>query len=450
MVGQKTVCDEPIVNLTLNYHTFCDQTLSNKYSFFCRNSGVCRDDISLTPSERENDLLQELSEIFCYSLLPQNEFNCLPLRCLLREILSNHLLKTTVNNLTDPDYINQTILYLCQDQVVPKTENFLITFSNSDSLDELRELRNRIEDEILKTRSNDKGGQDDQEIKQRLSSLQYIKRKIESYILNLFKINNKISSPSSENKNRSVVPRSESELFLFNQQLACLDFKLVCTDETIQHCFIEFMGKQNVQNLISFYLNADMYRQFAVKEMERNENRAEVKQVLKDFANGLINSYLLCANNFKASIQDDDDQPVNICNRQFYKPELVKTVERLEMVEHLNETLLDDLQAKIFELMKQKYYPDFKSYPEFQKILHKNDLLFKLTANNVTGEWIANCQANSPKSQRDSDSPSFDLNVEDDDFTSSLQQTGLNDSLIDEGLCLKYVFFKPFPNFGLN
>jgi sorting nexin-13 len=111
----------------------------------------------LSPNEKEYNLLQELSEVFCFSLLPLNEFNCLPLRCLLREILSNHLLKTTVNNLTDPDYINQTILYLCQDQLVPKTENFLVTLSYSDSLDELRELRNRIEDEILKTRSNDKG-----------------------------------------------------------------------------------------------------------------------------------------------------------------------------------------------------------------------------------------------------------------------------------------------------
>lgn len=57
------------------------------------------------------EFLQELSEILCYSFLSSRAFNCLPLRCLIREILANHLVKISIDNLTDPDYINQTILY---------------------------------------------------------------------------------------------------------------------------------------------------------------------------------------------------------------------------------------------------------------------------------------------------------------------------------------------------
>jgi len=73
------------------------------------------------------------------------------------------------------------------------------------------------------------------------------------------------------------------------------------------------MGKQNVQNLISFYLNADMYRQYARKELIRNSNEStnpgkltlsETRQALKEFAKGLINSYLLSAVNFTAANQD--------------------------------------------------------------------------------------------------------------------------------------------------
>jgi len=194
------------------------------------------------------------------------------------------------------------------------------------------------------------------------------------------------------------------------------------------------MGKQNVQNLISFYLNADMYRQFAQKELEKNKDcdQTETKLALRDFANGLINSYLLSATNFTASTQDEDDQPVNIANRIFYKPELIRTVERLDMVEHLNETLLDDLQNKIFQLMKQKYYPDFKSHPEFQKILLKNDLLFRLTSTNVTSPD----RRHSPKQELVKATQEFGEDACEDDeyFTSSLQHTGLSDSLIDEGL----------------
>ena len=74
------------------------------------------------------------------------------------------------------------------------------------------------------------------------------------------------------------------------------------------------MGKQNVQNLISFYLNADMYRQFARKELIRNSKEStnfhkqsltDTKLALKEFAKGLINSYLLSANYFTVTSQDD-------------------------------------------------------------------------------------------------------------------------------------------------
>lgn len=68
------------------------------------------------------------------------------------------------------------------------------------------------------------------------------------------------------------------------------------------------MGKENVQNLISFYLNANMYQQFAVKELSQASNKNDVKEVklaLKDFAKGLINSYLLSAANFVSNENDE-------------------------------------------------------------------------------------------------------------------------------------------------
>ena len=397
--------------------------------------GICRDDVTYNSADREVQFLQELSEIVCYSLLPSNAFDCLPLRCLVREILANHLIKYVADNLTDPDYINQTILYVCQDQAALKTENFLIAISQTDSLDELKELRNKIDEEILKTRSFDKGGQNDQEIKLRLSSLQYLKRKIDSCILNIFKISNKSSPAAAPAKFfSSAVEEDENKMLLFNQHLANLDFLIVCKNETIQHCFIEYMGKQNVQNLISFYLNADMYREFAVKELNSKKilnslDVLEVKMSLKDFASGLINSYLLSAINFVATSHDEDDQPINIANRVYYKAELARTIEKLESLEQLNEFLLDDLQTQIFLLMKQKYYPEFKNCAEFQKLLLKNDFLFKL---NVASSPTSSVKLDEMQSSGNSFnfSPSFDLS--DDDFIIS-QTSSLSDCLIDEG-----------------
>jgi hypothetical protein len=75
-----------------------------------------------------------------------------------------------------------------------------------------------------------------------------------------------------------------------------------------------------------------------------------------------------------------EDEPINISNRAYYKAELAMTLENLEDENYLNESLLDELQAKIYLLMKQKYYPEFKKYPEFHKLLHKNDLIFKIAS----------------------------------------------------------------------
>ena len=73
---------------------------------------------------------------------------------------------------------------------------------------------------------------------------------------------------------------------------------------------------------------------------------------------------------------------MNILNRVYYKPELTQTIERLENnLDSVNESLLDELQAKIYLLMKQKYFIGFKNYIELHKILLKNDFIFKYTNN---------------------------------------------------------------------
>lgn len=71
------------------------------------------------------------------------------------------------------------------------------------------------------------------------------------------------------------------------------------------------MGKKNVQNLVSFYLNTEMYRKFAIKELAKTKSTSnetpttttsvdikEIRQMLRDFAQGLVHSYLLNAMNF--------------------------------------------------------------------------------------------------------------------------------------------------------
>jgi hypothetical protein len=118
---------------------------------------------------------------------------------------------------------------------------------------------------------------------------------------------------------------------------------------------------------------------------------------------------------------------VNISNRIYYKKELAKTLENLENENCLNDSLLDELQAKIYLLMKQKYYPEFRSYPEFHKVLLKSDLLLKKTNSPSSPPAVQQNQqqqtAMSPVNQHDNDI----LTSIDEDFDSS----SLNEPLFE-------------------
>ena len=67
---------------------------------------------------------------------------------------------------------------------------------------------------------------------------------------------------------------------------------------------------------------------------------------------------------------------MNISNRVYYKRELSVALENIDNSDLINETVLDDLQSKIYILMDEKYLPEFKNSVEFHKLLLKNDFKF--------------------------------------------------------------------------
>ncbi len=56
--------------------------------------------------------LQHIAEAVLYKLFPESDFNCKPLRFLVREILTEVILLPLLSMVSDPDYVNQTILWL--------------------------------------------------------------------------------------------------------------------------------------------------------------------------------------------------------------------------------------------------------------------------------------------------------------------------------------------------
>lgn len=75
------------------------------------NNLISRDLVCTNESE-ELVFLGEISEILLFLLLPKEDFNCLTVRIILRELLVNVVMKPMLNLLSDPDYINQACIWL--------------------------------------------------------------------------------------------------------------------------------------------------------------------------------------------------------------------------------------------------------------------------------------------------------------------------------------------------
>jgi len=56
--------------------------------------------------------LRDISEALLYHVIPENDFKCRTIRVLIREILANKVFLTTINMLSNPDYVNQLIIWL--------------------------------------------------------------------------------------------------------------------------------------------------------------------------------------------------------------------------------------------------------------------------------------------------------------------------------------------------
>lgn len=137
-------------------------------------NNLCRDLICTLKKDRTH-YLQNLSEALLFLLLPQSSFDCKILRYLAREVLVNAVLDPTVELLTDPDYVNQCIIWMTEDSAFNR-ESFLSALKITDSIEELTAVLEKIEYETALHRAQDKGGANDSNIKQVLSSLNYVKK----------------------------------------------------------------------------------------------------------------------------------------------------------------------------------------------------------------------------------------------------------------------------------
>nr|CAD7577198.1 unnamed protein product [Timema californicum] len=166
---------------------------------------LCRD-LVCTEIDNGRQYMQDLGEILLYLLLPVEDFHCKPLRFLLRELLVSVVVLPLFGLFSDPDYLNQIIIWLCKD--VPMTsEAFLTVLRATDNIDELNATREMVTKEIAQLRSRDSGGDEDTSVKQQLSSLLYVRKVIDNRTQRLQEGSDTDSAESDDS--RPCTPPSE-------------------------------------------------------------------------------------------------------------------------------------------------------------------------------------------------------------------------------------------------
>lgn len=225
----------------------------------CRR-GICLED------ESEQQYLQDISEVLLYLLLPAEDFHNKTVRFFLREIIATSVLLPTVNMLCDPDYVNQTISWLCAKETTFTTESFLTTIKFCDDIDDLEETKRKVDLEIAKLRSHDshESNQSEASMKRNMNSLMYARK------LCITTIRNLKSGATSGDQMISMENENDPnflELISPNQNFPKLSLKEILEDNIALSYFIEFMGTYNAEHYIFFHLTVEGFRATAIQQL---------------------------------------------------------------------------------------------------------------------------------------------------------------------------------------
>ncbi|XP_022665580.1 sorting nexin-13-like isoform X2 [Varroa destructor] len=316
--------------------------------------------------------LQQVSEVLLYLLLPPADFQNHVTRAFLRELIANIVLLPVIDMITDPDYINQTIVWMVRQRnkgiykgdekdnkeaVVP-SEDFLAVLRCTDSLDELVATQQIVRHEIAVQRSRDTGGEQDEQVKQQLKSLFYVDEIITKRIQRL--------EDGTFDADSSGLPCPADLKKLMANELCNLSFDDILCNNIALSYFIEFMTSVGAQNLIMFHLHVEGFKTSAEqvapggRDIPSGTRLEGSVQSLREAAQHIYNTYL--------SEQASPRIPVD-------QKHIRKFVKRFS-AEKFNMNWFDDVQAEVVEQMQEaKFFGAFKKSSYYIRLLIELELI---------------------------------------------------------------------------
>jgi len=323
---------------------------------------TCRDDVCLN-MEGESLYFQELCELLLYLVLPKHEFQSGPVRCLTREILSCAVFQPSFVKLSDPDFINQTLVWLYTEYDIT-SDVFIHTLRHTENMAELEATRDLVNKEITRLRSCD-AVPDEEDSKLQLNSLVYLKKVIDTKISRLQAgfSGNSYGIPANIDWSGKINPNTK----LFN-----LPLEVLLKNNIALSYFIDYMTSISSQHIIFFYLNIEGWKVSAEQQIQAME-----VEFLKTGSNEKFGGYLETMREAALSIYQE------------YLSD--KAMPRIEIEDSLNKKLLlrirsdpdpdptwfDEVAASTHQQLEktEKYLKDFKRSVGYLKLLAELDLL---------------------------------------------------------------------------
>uniref|UniRef100_A0A8B9FGL5 Sorting nexin-13 n=1 Tax=Amazona collaria TaxID=241587 RepID=A0A8B9FGL5_9PSIT len=312
---------------------------------------VCRDLVCTSPKDEEG-FLRDLCEVLLYILLPPGDFQNKIMRYFVREILSRGILLPLVNQLSDPDYINQYVIWMIRDSNC-NYEAFMNIIKLSDNIGELEAVKDKASEELQYLRSLDTAGDDINTIKNQINSLLYVIKVCDSRIQRL-----------QSGKEIDTV-----KLAANFGKLCTVPLDHILVDNVALQFFMDYMQQTGGQAHLFFWMTVEGYRVTAQQQLEVLQSRQkdgkhqtnQTKGLLRAAAFGVYEQYL----SEKASPRVNIDDNL-----------VAKLAETLNHEDPTPE-IFDDIQRKVYELMlrDERFYPSFKQNVLYVRMLAELDML---------------------------------------------------------------------------
>ncbi|XP_065579321.1 sorting nexin-13-like [Artemia franciscana] len=320
---------------------------------------ISRRKVCTSNSSREV-YFRELSGILCYLLLPPPDDCVRPIRLIVREILSQPIFHSVVELLSDPDFINQTIVWLCRDCPFA-SDVFLTVIQTSEHVDELLATQEKLNSEIAILRSRDLGADDDMhETKQQLNSLLFVQKLLKTRLSRLQEGSDVDSTGTFSREWYKIMLGKGARLFQ-------LDLEDILRNSVAFSYFLEHVTNFGAQAYLFFCMNINSWK-LATEEQLRaydadptNPKYEQLLVNMREVAQSIFDNYL-----------SERAAPRLRLDESIYR----KIQNRIKL-EILSPSWFLDAEIAVKEKLNKedRFLPSFKRDTSYIKLLAELDLL---------------------------------------------------------------------------